>query len=177
MGKVLSLAKSVRHDNPGKKSYWVTRGERLLCEVTLPNGYSNILLTLPSRKKKNCLVHRLVALAFLANPEDLPCVNHKDFDKSNNAVSNLEWCSYLANAQHAIAGGRFRSPIVSESARNKISKSKMKPVRQLDMSGHQIRLWEGALVAARALGLTKSGISNCVTGRTKSCGGYKWEFA
>jgi len=55
--------------------------------------------------RKTLLVHRIVASIFLPNPNKLPCVNHKDLDKTNNNVSNLEWCTYKENAQHAAING------------------------------------------------------------------------
>lgn len=60
------------------------------------------------------LVHRLVAKAYIPNPNNLPCVNHKDGDKLNNSVSNLEWCSYLENTQHAMDTGLRRTSVINE---------------------------------------------------------------
>ena len=59
-------------------------------------GYKIVPLTRDG-KTKNVFVHRIVAMAFLANPNKLPCVNHKDEDKTNNFVENLEWCTYQYN--------------------------------------------------------------------------------
>ncbi len=72
----------------------------VLSPRTNPNGYSVVTLD-----GKQVAVHRLVAMHFLPNPYQHPQVNHKDGDKTNNHVSNLEWCSAEHNAQHALATG------------------------------------------------------------------------
>lgn len=61
------------------------------------------------RKRKACTVHRLVATAFIPNPENKAFVNHLDGNKSNNCSSNLEWCSPQENAQHAVRTGLFKT--------------------------------------------------------------------
>ena len=63
-------------------------------------GYMIVFLTIDN-KPTNCRVHRLVAKVFLSNPDNKPVVNHKDGNKSNNNLNNLEWCSYKENIQHA----------------------------------------------------------------------------
>lgn len=63
----------------------------------LCNGYPRVGLVGDDGKRHHCFVHRLVAEAFIDNPDGLPCVNHKDENRQNNSVSNLEWCSYKYN--------------------------------------------------------------------------------
>lgn len=77
---------------------------RVLRPLTLTKGYLGVRLY-HEGKGKTLKIHRLVALAFLSNPDDLPQVNHKDGDKSNNAVHNLEWCSNEYNMRHAADNG------------------------------------------------------------------------
>ena len=68
------------------------------------HGYFQVQLSF-NNKQKSFLVHRLVSQAFIPNKENLPCVNHKDGNKENNHVTNLEWCSYQENSLHAIKNG------------------------------------------------------------------------
>ena len=72
---------------------------------TKPSGYKFVAISLEDGKRKYFMVHRLVALAFILNPDDLPEVNHKDGDKSNNNASNLEWCTHAYNSKHAVQNG------------------------------------------------------------------------
>jgi len=65
------------------------------------HGYPRVSLTQPGRKRKEKTVHRLVAQAFLSSVAGKPCINHKDGDKKNNVVSNLEWCTHAENMHHA----------------------------------------------------------------------------
>lgn len=73
-----------------------------------PNGYVDVTLSLGVCKtKKTFKVHREVAKAFIPNPNNLPQVNHIDGNKTNNIVSNLEWCDQSHNIQHGIALGLY----------------------------------------------------------------------
>ena len=60
-------------------------------------GYLRVSMIAPNGKRKDEFIHRLVALTFLDNPNKYPCVNHKDENKLNNNVDNLEWCSWQYN--------------------------------------------------------------------------------
>lgn len=77
--------------------------------ATTPNarryGYKYANLHLGS-ERKNALVHRLVALYFIPNPDHKPCVNHIDFNVGNNRVDNLEWVTHQENSDHTIRAGR-----------------------------------------------------------------------
>ena len=88
------------------------------------NGYKRVYLWLGNRKK-NCLVHRLVADAFIPNPFQLTDVNHIDEDKENNAVTNLEWCTHLYNMNYGSVKDKIRASNVGrtypEEVRKKIS--------------------------------------------------------
>lgn len=74
-------------------------GRTLMAELT-QNGYYRVTLCAAGRKKR-FLLHRLVAILYIANHEDKPCVNHIDGDKANNSVSNLEWCTFSENEHHS----------------------------------------------------------------------------
>lgn len=68
------------------------------------NGYKTVTIVLDGKHKRFSL-HRLIAETFIYNPEDKPCVNHKDGNKANNSVDNLEWCTHKENSNHAVKTG------------------------------------------------------------------------
>lgn len=94
LGRVKSLPRIVVQTN--KKTYPIK--ERILTLSKETNGYIGV--TLNDNGKKRFLVHRLVAQAFLCNPLNLPQVNHKDLDKTNNKADNLEWMTKSENQIH-----------------------------------------------------------------------------
>ena len=136
------------------------------------DGYFFVIVS-KNKETKTCLVHRLVAFTFLENPENLPEVNHKDEDKTNNFVflnedgsvdkekSNLEWKNHRDNCNHG--------------TRNKRSaKARSKKVLQLSLSGELIREWPSAMEIQRQLGFHQSAICNCCNGKLPHYKGFKW---
>lgn len=106
-------------------------------------------------------VHRLVAQAFITNTLGLPTVNHKDGNKQNNAVSNLEWASYSDNNQHALAMN-LRHP-------------RGVKVIQIDSLGNVIGVYRSVSAAARATSISRGMISHCIHHRALTAGGYRWK--
>ena len=98
-------------------------------------GYKTVTLT-KDGKSKTCFVHRLVAEAFIYNPNDLPMVNHKDEDKTNNFVENLEWCTASYNRTYGKGGEkqarRLRGKKHTEEHKRKISDSMKKHYAEKD---------------------------------------------
>lgn len=83
-----------------------------------------------NKKGKTISVHRIVAEAFIPNPDNLPCVNHKDGDKYNNCVNNLEWCTYSENNYHALKNGLKTIPSGSNSKLSKLTYNDVVEIKQ-----------------------------------------------
>ena len=126
------------------------------------DGYVIISLSKGGKKYK-CYLHRLVAETFIPNPDNLSQVNHKDEDKTNNCVSNLEWITPKDNCNYG-----------TRNERQGLGHSK--PIEQYDLEGNFIKEWDSAAQIERDLGFNHSNISKCCLGRYNVAYNYKWKF-
>lgn len=161
-------------------------------------GYAKVRLYNGSKKDyKDFFVHRLVASAFIENPENLPCVNHKDENPANNCVENLEWCTKAYNNTYGSVTKkisetmkkRFRENpewhervsrnltgrVHSAETREKIAKANRKPVACFN-NGILVGVYDSALTAERVTGVKRTNIKKVINGERKSAGGYQWEY-
>lgn len=137
------------------------------------NGYLKVQLV-RNGKGISYWVHRLVAEAFIPNPENKPQVNHKKGIKNDNRVSQLEWMTYEEDRKHAedVLGHRWDKGIRPKGYTHVQSKS----VAQIDLySGSIVKIWESISMAIKETGIKN--ISNCALGKARQSGGYKWEYA
>ena len=159
LGRVKSLERNIVKGRGGLCKI----EERILKSGKDKDGYSQVVLN-KEGKRKTHKIHRLVATAFIDNPNNLPQVNHIDEIKTNNCVNNLEWCDCKYNINY---GSRNERMIKSESI----------PILQFSKIGEFIRKWESGTQVERELDIKNSNISSCIKGRRKTAGGYKWGYA
>ncbi len=165
LGNIKSLDRDVEYPTFTRHFYG-----KVLKPHKKSNGY--LELTLRRQKKHSqALVHRLVAIAFIPNPDNLPCVNHKDENKENNCVENLEWCTQEYN-NHYGEGHKARC----RNARNGSIKKLAKPVLQYSLEGELIAEYYSAMEAGRQNNCSQACISNCCNGKQKTAYGYMWKY-
>lgn len=126
-----------------------------------------------NNKRKVYLLHRLLAIAFIPNPNNLPQINHKDGDKRNNNISNLEWCTAKENTVHAF---RVLGRVSPQKGRCGKDCCHSKPVCALNKNGEVIMVFESMQEAYRQTGIMESGISSCINGKQKTAGGFLWKL-
>ena len=152
LGRIKSLPKKIKMRNQ------FTEKEMILKPLKTKGGYYSIHLANGKGNRKRCQIHRLVAKAFLSNPNNKPQVNHIDGNKKNNCVSNLEWCTAKENNTHALKTG------LKELSYRRI------PVLQYDLKGNFIKQWESETDT------NIPHISDVCKGKRKSAGGYIWRY-
>lgn len=140
-------------------------------------GYSRVNLV-KNGKVYPSLVHRLVAKAFIPNPRNYPFVNHKDFDRKNNSVENLEWCTPYQNHHYTIMHGRSINPNDAFLAKHGINSRRYNSVKvaQIFSNGNEI-IWDSIREALLSLGKNKKdgSISKACKHGIRAYG-YKWRY-
>lgn len=123
-------------------------------------------------------VHRLVALAFLPNPNNLQYVNHLDHNIHNNNVENLEWCTSSENARHSYENNRRKEEYQTVRAhiQQLATNTSKKRVLQYDLHNNLIAAFESAAEAARQTGVNGRSIGMVCHGQRRTAGGYIWRF-
>ena len=167
LGKILSL------------NYRRTGKSKLMNPFDNGDGYLHVVLSKNGETEK-CKVHRLVAETFLPNPDNLPEVNHKDEDKTNNFVflnedgtvnkkkSNLEWKNHRDNCNHGTRNER----VGKANTNGKCSKK----VLQFTLDGEFIREWPSTKEIERQLGFDNSAVGRCCLGEQKTAYGFCWMY-
>ena len=161
-GRVKSVDRILPHANHGT---WHIKERILKPHLNGPGNSKYWCVHLHSGKgKMTCLrIHRMVAEAFIPNPDNLPQVNHIDGNKNNNAVSNLEWVTELQNTSHAWENGLCIN----------IVKAKQVPVINLDTGERFASIAD----AERNFGKSVGAISHVLNGKVQHAHGYRWAYA
>lgn len=139
-------------------------------------GYISVTLTKKGCPNKDYYVHRLVAAAFIPNPLNLPQINHINFNKADNSVSNLEWCDNKYNAEHRATKG-FSIPKKQKRYQKRLRTTRqLKPIFQYSLDGQFIKKWSSLSQIQKELGIWHSNIADCCKGISKYSHGFVWSY-
>ena len=173
LGRVRSLdheSKTVRNGI----TFIIPKKGKVLSPLTRQHGYLAVMLYGRGGHKrgfKTASIHRLVAEAFIENPNGYDEVNHLDECKTNNCVDNLEWCDRKYNTNYGTAQQRRTERAINNPQRSK-------RVAQMDMQGNVLREFPSLSEVRRQLGYSPANISNCCNHHPNysHAYGYKWEY-
>lgn len=164
LGRVKRVAR-ISVDSMGRKYSYE---ERLLSvKVSRHTGYPRVNLSKNGKCTPHC-IHRLIAEAFIPNPNNLPCVNHIDEDRSNSVLSNLEWCDYSYNNSYGKAVKKRKATL------RKNLRGKHKLIYQFSVNGDHICTYNcGVNQVEEKLGYV---IGDCLSGKSKTAHGYVFSY-
>ena len=178
-GQVRSLSRYVKCRNGVREVK-----SKILTPVNVGGGYKQVSLCQHS-KCKRALLHRLIAEAFIPNPDNLPCINHKDGNPSNNAIDNLEWCTYGYNSNYYICKERQRLHMLEryqndtkflDDCKKRLDKWHnrcKKKVCQIDLNNNLVKIWDSTTATAKD-GFIPNDVGQCANHKRNTHHGFKW---
>ena len=164
------------YGNVKTSNYNHTNKEKILKPIKYNNGYLYVNINGKIRA-----IHRLVAETFILNPYSKPQVNHKDGNKLNNKLDNLEWVTARENTIHALKNGlintRTEKTLKAKriQVRKLIEKNKIR-IKQYSKDGIYINTYNSIIEASKYTNSNSTHISLCAKGKQKTCGGYIWKY-
>ena len=162
LGKIKSLDHVVKTSNKYKATgSRMVKGKMLKCSFD-KDGYLTISLS-KNNIVKTKRIHKLVAETFIINLHNLPIINHKDENKQNNYVDNLEWCTHQYNTNY-------------NNMPFKRAENRRKKVLQYDKNGNLIKKWNSMTEASKHYNISRSNISLCCLRKRKTAGGFIWKY-
>lgn len=146
-----------------------TKGGIMKTYLSKDTGYIGLSLS-KNGKVRYATIHRIMAEAFIPNPENKPCINHKNSIRNDNRIENLEWCTHSENNIHAYKFGN------NKITKNHLSQKTKKPVLQYDLSGNFIREFNSARTVEKLCNINHSNIRKCCIGKAKKANGFIWKY-
>ena len=142
----------------------IRKGTGRILKTGLRSGYPSLTLC-KNNIKKFAHVHRLIALTFIPNPNNLPCVNHIDGNKENNTISNLEWCTFKENSMHAVRLGLISKDtcIKRNPSARYLTLEQAEEIRQRYVSACRIN---GARALGKIYGIPHTAVLLIIKGKT-----------
>lgn len=141
----------------------INKSNIIICKPSIDtSGYKQIVLT-KNEKRKSYKIHRLVAVAFIPNSNNLPQINHKDENKLNNDVSNLEWCTLQYNCNYG-------------SRNYRCTRHRQHRVQQYNKQNNLVGEYPSLKEAEKITKIKYQLISSCCRNKQKSAGGYIWKY-
>lgn len=139
------------------------------------NGYLKVSLH-KNKKQITKVIHKLVAEAFIKNPNNYNVINHIDGNKQNNRIDNLEWCTYSHNNKEAYRLGLAKITVKHLQQVKSLSKKTSKKVLQYDKNNKYIKCFTSISSAYRETNVSIAHISDCCNNKRKTAGGFIWRF-